>query len=197
MTSRPFVIGVTGPIASGKSSVSRRLAHHGGVILDADLVYRDLIGPGSELTAAITDRFGKVVLAEDGSINRKALGTIVFSDPAALAELEQITHPAIIAEIKRRLDALDAPLAVIEAVKLSRGTARFCDETWLVQIDPESLLERLMARNGISRDDAERRIASQMTYHPSDYTRTVHNNGTIDDLNAAVDTALAMARANS
>jgi dephospho-CoA kinase len=188
-----LVIGVTGPIASGKSSVSARLAEHGAVIIDADLVYRSLIGPGMELTRRLADRFGNGILADDGAINRKALGAIVFSDAAALEDLDRITHPAIIAAVKQRLETLDEPLVVIEAVKLSKGTGQFCNELWLVQIDPAIQLERLVARNNITREDAERRIAAQMTYDPAHYTRILHNDGTLDDLHAAVDAALATA----
>ena len=191
---RPFVIGVTGPIASGKSAVTKRLAEHGAVVLDADLVYRDLVQPGMALTSQLAERFGAGILADDGGLNRRALGAIVFSDPQALADLDRLTHPAIIAEIGRRLETIDAPLAVIEAVKLSRGTAKYCDETWLVTIDPEQQLERLMARNGIDRADAERRIASQMDYDPATYTRVIPNNESLDALRERVDAALALAR---
>ena len=191
---RPFVIGVTGPIASGKSAVTRRLAEHGAVVLDADLVYRDLVQPRMELTSQLAERFGAGILADDGGLNRRALGAIVFSDQQALADLDRLTHPAIIADIGRRLETIDAPLAVIEAVKLSRGTAKYCDETWLVTVDPERQIERLMARNGIDRADAERRIASQMDYDPATYTRVLPNNETLDVLRERVDEALALAR---
>jgi dephospho-CoA kinase len=187
------VIGVTGPIASGKSSVSRRLVEHGAALIDADLVYRDLIGPGMPLTAQLAEQFGDGILSATGDIDRKALGAIVFSDAQALADLDRITHPAIIDAVKERLDTLDEPLVVIEAVKLSKGTGRFCDELWLVQIDPAIQLERLMARNQLSQEDAERRIAAQMTYEPANYTRILRNDGSLEELNAAVDTALAAA----
>ena len=185
--SRPFVIGVTGPIASGKSDVSRRLAEHGAVVLDADLVYRDLVKPGMPLTARIAERFGASVLTDAGELDRKALGAIVFADTSALADLDLLTHPAIIAEIGERIAAIEAPLAVIEAVKLSRGTGKYCDETWLVQVDPALQLDRLMVRNGLGREDAERRIAAQMSYDPAAYTRVLRNDGTIDELNLVVD----------
>ncbi len=191
---QPFVIGVTGPIASGKSAVTKRLAEHGAVVLDADLVYRDLVQPGMALTSQLAERFGAGILADDGGLNRRALGAIVFSDQQALADLDRLTHPAIIAEIGRRLETIDASLTVIEAVKLSRGTAKYCDETWLVTVDPERQLERLMARNGIDRADAERRIASQMDYDPDTYTRVIPNNESLNALRERVDAALALAR---
>jgi len=190
---RPFVIGVTGPIASGKSAVTSRLADHGAVVIDADLVYRDLVGPGMELTRRLTTRFGVDIIAPDGSLDRKALGSIVFSDPTAMSDLDRLTHPVIIAEIGERVAQLVSPLAVIEAVKLSSGTARYCDETWLIEVDPSVQIERLMRRNGIDRSEAERRIAAQKQYDPADYTRTIPNSGTLDELNALVDDALNLA----
>jgi dephospho-CoA kinase len=188
------IIGVTGPIACGKSSVMAALADHGAVTIDADLVYRDLIKPGLPLTRALADRFGAEVLTDDGEINRRALGAIVFSDPAALADLDRLTHPAIVAEIERRIETIDAPLIAIEAVKLSQGgVGRICDETWLVLCDQTLQIKRLMERNGISREDAERRIAAQIQYDRAAYTRVIRNNGSQDQLRRAVTEALARA----
>lgn len=188
------IIGVTGPIACGKSSVMAALADEGAVTIDADLVYRELIGPGMPLTAALAERFGAGILTDEGEINRKALGAIVFSDPAALADLDRLTHPAIVAEIEQRIAALDAPLIAIEAVKLSQGgVGRICDETWLVRCNPAIQMERLMRRNGIGREEAERRIAAQTTYDPALYTRVIENNGDLAALRETVTTFLGRA----
>jgi dephospho-CoA kinase len=185
------IIGVTGPIACGKSSVMAALADHGAVTIDADLVYRDLIKPAQPLTRTLAGRFGAGILTEDGEINRRALGTIVFSDPAALADLDRLTHPAIVAEIERRIETIDAPLIAIEAVKLSQGgVGRICDETWLVLCDHSLQIERLMQRNGIPREDAERRIAAQTRYDHGAYTRVIENNCDRCALDRAVITAL-------
>lgn len=192
--SERLVIGVTGPIACGKSSVAARLAEHDAVVLDADLVYRELIRPGRPLTEALAGRFGPSILTGSGEIDRRALGKIVFSDAEALADLDRITHPAIVAEIERKIAELDAPLIVIEAVKLSQGGAgRLCDETWLVTCEPAAQIERLARRNNLPREEAERRIASQATYDPAGFTRTIANNADLATLHASVDAALAEA----
>jgi dephospho-CoA kinase len=194
VTLRRRIIGVTGPIACGKSSVMAALAEHGAVTIDADLVYRDLIKPGMPLTGALAERFGAGILTEDGEINRRALGAIVFSDPAALAALDHLTHPAIVTEIERRIALLDAPLIAIEAVKLSQGgIGRICDETWLVRCDPAVQAERLMRRNGISREEAERRIAAQASYDPANYTRVIDNSGDLTALRRRIADLLARA----
>src|SRR3954466_8837197 len=95
---RPFVIGVTGNIACGKSSVSRLLGELGATVIEADRVYHEPIQPGMPLQTALRDRFGEKIVAAEGQIARKALGTIVFSDPAALADLDRLTHPTVVAE---------------------------------------------------------------------------------------------------
>jgi dephospho-CoA kinase len=159
---RPFVIGVTGNIACGKSSASRLLGEFGATVIDADRVYHELIQPGMPLQYALKDRFGETVVAADGQIDRKALGAIVFSDPAALADLDQLTHPAVVAETISRIENTSTQVVVVDAVKLfESGIAERCDEVWLVLCNPEIQLTRLMSRNGIDRADAERRIAAQ------------------------------------
>jgi dephospho-CoA kinase len=159
---RPFVIGVTGNIACGKSSASRLLGEFGATVIDADRVYHELIQRGMPLQYALKDRFGENVVAADGQIDRKALGAIVFSDPAALADLDQLTHPAVVAETISRIENTSTQVVVVDAVKLyESGIAERCDEVWLVLCNPEIQLTRLMSRNGIDRADAERRIAAQ------------------------------------
>jgi dephospho-CoA kinase len=192
VTQPRLIIGVTGPIACGKSSVMAALADHGAVTIDADLVYRDLIKPGLPLTRALAERFGHGILTADGEINRRALGAIVFGDPAALADLDRLTHPAIVAEIEQRIAAVDAPMIAIEAVKLSQGgVGRICDETWLVLCKPDRQIERLMERNAITREEAERRIAAQASYDRNAYTRVIENNGDSADLVRTVRDTLA------
>ncbi len=195
MTQPRLVIGVTGPIACGKSSVMAALADHGAVRIDADLVYRDLVGPGLPLTKSLAERFGAGILTGNGELNRKALGAIVFNDPAALADLDRLTHPAVVSEIERRIANLDASLIAIEAVKLSQGGAgRLCDETWLVLCACDRQIERLMARNHLTHEEAERRIAAQAIYDPANYTRVIENNGNLAKLEATVAGALAAAK---
>jgi len=138
------------------------LAELGAATIDADTVYHDLIGPGSPLTHRLTTRFGPIIMKSDGSIDRRALADIVFADAEALADLDALTHPAVIAEIERRVTSLDAPVVAIDAVKLiESGMYRACDAVWVVVCDPEQQVARLMQRIGGSREEAERRVAAQ------------------------------------
>jgi dephospho-CoA kinase len=158
---RPFVIGVTGDIACGKSTVMGMLADLGAATIDADAVYHELIAPGMPLLAALRGRFGPGVVAADGGLDRRALGAIVFGDAVALADLDRLTHPAVIAEIRRRLAASTAPIVAVDAVKLiESGLAADCDEVWIVTCDPTQQVARLMARNGLTAEAAARRVAA-------------------------------------
>ncbi len=157
-------IGITGPIGCGKSTVAGWLAEHGAAVVDADRVARDVLDDDGAAMAAVVTRFGARIRRADGSVDRAALGRIVFEDPAALRDLEAIVHPAVRPRILAAIDAAEraaAPAVVVEAIKLVEGgLAEACDEIWLVSCDPATQLERLLAR-GTGRDDADRRIAAQ------------------------------------
>ena len=112
------MIGLTGPIASGKSTVADLLRQRGAEVIDADRVYRSLLAPGSTLWRRVVERFGSAIVGPDGEIDRAALADIVFADPEALADLDRITHPAVVAEIRSRIARASSPLVVLEAVKL-------------------------------------------------------------------------------
>jgi dephospho-CoA kinase len=156
---RPTVIGVTGNIASGKSAVLAMLADLGAETFDADRVYHQLIAPEQPLNQALRTAFGPEIARADGTIDRAALGRIVFSDPAALARLDAVTHPAVMTELLARIAASRAPVVAIDAIKLVEGgLARHCDVVWFVTVDRETQIERLIRRNGITHDDAIRRI---------------------------------------
>ena len=162
MSHRPFVLGVTGGIACGKSTVLRRLAVHGFDTIDADQVYRELIVAGSPLLGDLVDHFGPEVLAADGTLDRTVLGAIVFADREKLADLDRITHPAIVEEIVRRIGVSPSTTVAIDAVKLfESGMHRLCNQTWLIECRPETEVRRLMARNGLSAHEAKRRVAAQ------------------------------------
>jgi dephospho-CoA kinase len=161
---RPFVIGVTGRIASGKSTVLAALAQLGAETIDADVVYHDLIAPGSSLNRALQAEFGTAIATADGAIGRKALGGIVFDDPAALARLDAVTHPAVGAEIERRIQASDAKVVAVDAVKLLESELyRLCDRIWFVTVDRATQIDRLAARNNISRAAAAARVDAHTT----------------------------------
>jgi dephospho-CoA kinase len=157
-----FVLGVTGNIASGKSTVSGILRDLGATVIDSDLVYRELVGPGQPLLRQLAERFGEDIVAADGSLDRPALGQIVFSDPEALDDLDRITHPAVIAEVDRRVEAIEGGVVVLDAVKLiESGHAERCDAVWVVITSPDEQVTRLMNRNRLSEDEARRRVAAQ------------------------------------
>lgn len=162
--SHTLVIGLTGPIGCGKSTVASWLAELGAVVVDADVVARDVVEQGSPALDQVAREFGPAVMHADGSLDREALGHIVFADPAALARLERIVHPAvrprILAAIGAARDAR-APAVIVEAIKLVEGgLVKLCDEVWLVTCSPAEQRERLEGR-GLSPADAEQRISAQ------------------------------------
>ena len=161
---RRLRIGLTGPIGCGKSTVARWLAARGAAVVDADALAREVTGPGEPTVAAIVSRFGEQVRRSDGSLDRAVLGRLVFADPAALADLEAIVHPAVRPRILAAIEAADAagaPAVVVEAIKLVEGgLAAVCDEVWLVRCRPATQRRRLAGR-GVAPTDADRRIAIQ------------------------------------
>jgi dephospho-CoA kinase len=164
---RPYVIGLTGNIAAGKSSVARMLGELGAELIDADQVTHELMAAKSAVWQAIVQAFGEGILSAGGEIDRQKLGGIVFADAAALRWLEQIVHPAVIAEVNRRIAALsergDRPVIVVEAVKLiESGMHKNYDALWVVICAPEQQKTRLMARNkSLSEAEAVSRLAAQ------------------------------------
>jgi dephospho-CoA kinase len=162
--SRTIRIGITGPIGCGKSQVARWLEEDGAVVVDADVVAREVTAPGTPGHAAILRRFGQPVTADDGTVDRKALGRLVFADPASLRALEAIVHPEVRPRILAAIEEAEArraPAVVVEAIKLVEGgLAGLCDEVWLVTCDPTSQRERLLDR-GLGEADAAQRTEAQ------------------------------------
>ena len=160
-------IGLTGGIASGKSTVSAQLAELGAAVVDADRIAREIVEPGSPILADIATRFGQALLLPDGSLDRKALGAIVFADEGKRKELESIMHPAIRAIMKQRMTELerDQPtrLVVVDVPLLfESGLAPMFERTLLVYVPPATQLQRLMARDGSTEEEAASRLQSQM-----------------------------------
>lgn len=156
------VIGLTGPIGAGKSTVAAMLRELGAKVLDADAIVRDEQSRGTVGYSAIVQTFGTKVLGEDKEIDRAKLAAEVFGNPAQLAKLERIMHPRVVARILEARKMLrEGEILVIEAIKLlESGLRNVCDEIWVVTAPRAVMLERLAAR-GVSRAEAELRLRNQ------------------------------------
>jgi dephospho-CoA kinase len=186
---RPYVIGLTGNIACGKSLVLKTLSELGAETFDADLVAHEVMRHGTPAWQAIVTRFGEGVIGQDGEINRRALGAIVFADPAALEALDRIVHPATVAAIRERVGGLTGGVAVIDAIKLfEAGLNADCDEIWVVDCSREQQIERLMSRNNLSRAAAIERIDAQ----PPQSEKRARADHVIDNSGAPEDTVAAV-----
>ncbi len=157
----PLVIGFTGPTGAGKTSALRALERLGGLVLDCDAVYHDLLRTDSTLRDAITGAFGQV-FAPDGTLDRQRLGTVVFSDPAALDTLNRIIYARLPRELLRRMDESSAPVVGIDAINLvESGLCRLCRRTVAVLAPSEQRVRRIMARDGIPEEYARLRVQAQ------------------------------------
>lgn len=180
-----MILGITGGTGCGKTTLLRCIAEQGGMILDCDAIYHELLTTDRKLLDAIGARFPGSV--DNGVLQRKKLGTLVFSDRDALSDLNALTHGAVKAEVLRRL-AEKPKLAAIDAIGLFEGgLAELCDVTVAVTAPEESRMERLIARDGIDRAYAKRRIAAQ---HDARWFREccdfcLENNGTQAEFRAA------------
>ncbi|MBW3574990.1 MAG: dephospho-CoA kinase [Actinobacteria bacterium] len=158
------VVGLTGALGSGKSTVAALLAARGAVVLDADAVTRDLQRPGQPVHGAIVERFGSAVVRPDGGLDRRALAGVVFADAAALAELEALVHPAVHAVIDGQLADLAGTEAVVvlDVPLLLESDHYRVDGVVVVDCPPEVALRRLVEERGMSGDDARARLARQL-----------------------------------
>jgi dephospho-CoA kinase len=155
-------VGLTGGIASGKTTVADELAARGAVIIDADLLAREVVEPGTDALAAITERFGPAVIS-DGVLDRAALGRIVFADPKARRDLEAIVHPAVRARAAELEAAAEPDAVVVQVIPLlvETGQQASFDVVVVVDVDPETQITRLQERNGYPREEAAARVAAQ------------------------------------
>lgn len=192
-----YLLGLTGNIACGKSAVVEMLRQRGATVIDADKVVHLLMEPGGTIYGPIVEAFGEAILAEpdqDGrrSINRRALGAIVFADPAQLARLEGISHPRVRVEILRQVQAATSRVVVLDAIKLlENGLNQGCDATWVVTCPPDIQLERLMRRNNFSCEEALLRIQAQppQSEKVAAADVVIDNGGTLDATEAQVEQA--------
>lgn len=192
-------IGLTGGIATGKSTVSRMLVERGAALVDADQIAREIVEPGQPALQAIVEHFGPGVLREDGTLNRKKLGEIVFNDPAERKVLEAITHPVIRARMRERMAALEAErpdrLVVVDVPLLfESGLESYFERVVVVYVPREVQRQRLMARDKLSEAEAERRLAAQMDIEEkrrrADFV--IDNSGTLEDTRRQVDALMRM-----
>ncbi len=156
------IIGLTGNIATGKSAVMRLAAERGALTIDADGVVHELLAGDAGIQAQVVAAFGEGVRRAGGGIDRAALGAIVFGDPARLRQLEAILHPAVRLAIARRVADSDAPVIIIEAIKLLEGPlAAMCDQIWVTACARETQMARLRVCRGMDEASAAARIDAQ------------------------------------
>jgi dephospho-CoA kinase len=186
-----ILVGLTGGIGSGKSTVSALLAARGAVIVDADAITRELQRSGQPVLAAIVERFGQGVLLADGELDRAALAAIVFSDPDALADLNAIVHPAVGAEIASRIEAATGTDAVVvlDIPLLAENPRKGLAATVVVDTPVDVAVDRLVQLRGMDEADARARIARQATREAraAGADRILDNSGDLDALEAQVD----------
>lgn len=192
MKKQPYVIGVTGTIGSGKSAVGQVLESLGVPVIDTDKVVHELFEENVEMRAAIHERFGDSVMTtvnDEQKVDRVALGKIVFADPDARKSLEAIVHPATIEECRRRITALSDRsdiVAVLVPLLFEAGLEKQYDEIWAIFADAETLKKRIQARDKLSMQDVERRLAAQL---PQD-EKVSRSDASIDNSGSLKETSL-------
>jgi len=183
-------VGLTGGVASGKSTVSSLLRELGAVVIDADALAREVVEPGTPGLAAVVDTFGREVLADDGSLDRARLGAIVFDDPERRAALEAIVHPLVRDRAATIEEAAPAGAVVVQDIPLlvETGQSEQFDAVIVVDVPEEVQVERAMRDRGWSRDEAMSRIAAQASREQRRAVATyvVDNSGTTEDLRQRV-----------
>ena len=180
-----MIIGITGPTGSGKTTLLNLIRDCGGLILDCDAIYHELLATDAAMLCALRHRFPEAF--PQGTFDRKQLGAMVFSDPAALQDLNAITHAAVKKAVLAELSK-NVKLAAIDAIALFEGgLADLCDITVAVIAPTEDRIQRIMARDGISREYAEKRVAAQHdnSWFTARCTYTLENSGTPADCKAA------------
>jgi dephospho-CoA kinase len=186
------LIGLTGNIATGKSTVAKMLEDLGATVIDADALVHELQRKGTPVYNDIVAAFGPAILDRAGEIDRKALGSIVFSDPAQLHRLENIVHPAVLIESLRRIMEAPTPVVVYEAIKLiEAGRAEMCDAVWVVTAQSEVQFQRLMTDRHMGAAEARQRIEAQPPQSEKIKRATVviDNSGSREDTRQQVEAA--------
>jgi dephospho-CoA kinase len=190
----PYMLGLTGNIASGKTTVGLLLLELGATVYeDADQTVHELYLPGQPLVARLADAFGPGILDAAGGVDRQRLGAIVFGDPAALRRLEDLVHPAVRAALMERLRQIPPDgIGVLDAVKLvEAGYAPFCQGVWVVTCPEATQLERMVRERGLSLAEARARLDAQPPLGPklAAATEVIDNSGTLEQLRERVSAA--------
>ncbi len=190
------LIGLTGGIGAGKSTVAELLAEKGASIIDADRIAHEIYEPGKEGYDRIVDHFGTGVLDEQGRVDRQKLGALVFDDREKLEELNRIIHPLVLKEVAERVAAVTAddpeqPIVIEAALMTETGWSGGAGELWVVITDPDLAVERLVQSRQMTPEEARLRMAAQTSNDErrSTATRVIENNGTIEDLELEVSLA--------
>lgn len=188
-----LIIGLTGNIGTGKTTVLKMLRACGARTIDADDVAHEVIQPGQPAFAEVVAAFGADLLDANGVIDRKRLGQIVFGDPNKLARLEHLLHPAVIAHINSEIGRAAEPVVVIEAIKLLEAgmAATLCDQVWVITSPVEQQIERLMQERGMTRAAALARLATQspQSFKVSQADVVIDNSGSLAELERQVKAA--------
>jgi dephospho-CoA kinase len=183
-------VGLTGGIGAGKSEVSKRLAAHGAVVIDADLIAREVVAPGTDGLAEIAEAFGPGILTPDGALDRVRLGDIVFGAPEKLARLNAIVHPRVGVRMRELEDSAGPGAVVVHDVPLiaENGLAGAYDAVVVVDVQARTQLDRLMRLRGMSREQAEARMAAQASREErlAIATIVVDNSGSLAELDRQV-----------
>ena len=197
---RKYLIGLTGNIATGKSTVAKMLGELGATVIDADALVHELQHKGTPVYDAIVAAFGSGTLDQSGEIDRKALGSVVFADAEKLRALEAIIHPAVIIEDQKRIVTATTSIVVYEAIKLIEvGRAAMCDAVWVVIAAREVQLERLMRDRKMSEAEARQRIEAQPPQSEKIKWATVviDNSGSIEETRRQVKVAFETIKVNA
>ncbi|AZM62875.1 MULTISPECIES: dephospho-CoA kinase [unclassified Streptomyces] len=185
-----LTVGLTGGIGAGKSEVSRLLVECGAVLIDADLIAREAVEPGTPGLAAVVDAFGEDVLTEEGALDRPKLGSIVFADPEKLALLNSIVHPLVGARSRELEEAAAEDAVVVHDVPLltENDLASRYDVVIVVDASPATQLERLVGRRGMTEQDARARMAAQATREERRAIAdiVIDNDGSLEELERRV-----------
>jgi dephospho-CoA kinase len=186
---KPFVVGLTGGIGSGKSAAASCFLQHGAVVIDADEISRELTAPGSEVVGELVKKFGGGVLQSDGSLDRAALANIVFNDKTALSELNAIMHPRIRTLALSHISKVNPDQIVVYDMPLlvETDSVDMCDVVVVIDLDAELQVERLVANRGMSVEQAHERIRNQSTREERNLAATwiIDNNGSQQELDQA------------